>query len=190
MYRLILCTFLILLYACNNNAKQETQSHQENSTQLQPDTANNEFKITTRFNSFDTTVEVLFWDTKDSISDIQKKNYAGFISKQDFLTPEILQKIFEFYKNSYPDYLSGWKAGGNMSDKELEKYLPEPTTAENLKRFITPTVVYIQNNKYCKEGTIGIEFDCTWDEEYGLGVKIENWKVVEAGVAETSYFFN
>ena len=190
MYRFTLCTFLILLIACKNNPQEQSQSNQKNSGQLQPDTANNEFKLTTRFNSFDTTVEVLFWDTKDSISDIQKRNYEGFISKQNLLSAGILQKIFEFYKNSYKDYLSEWKKGGNMSDQELEKYLPTPTTPENLKPFITPGVIHIQNSKSCKEGTIGIEFDCTWDEEYGLGVKIENWKVIEAGVAETSYFFN
>ena len=190
MYRIILYTFLILLCACNNNSKEQSQSNQDNSKQSLTDTANNELKLTARFNSFDTTVEVLFWDTKDSISDIQKKNYEGFISKQDLLAPEVLQKIFEFYKNSYKDYLTGWKAGGNISDKDLEKFLPKPTTPKNLKSFITPAIVHIQNSKYCKEGTIGIEFDCSWDIENGLGVKIENWKVVEAGVAETSYFFN
>ncbi len=190
MYRLLLYTFLALLCACNTNSKEQRQSNQGNSKQLLTDTANNGFKLTTRFNSFDTTVEVLFWDTKDSISDIQKKNYEGFIAKQDLLTPEILEKIFEDYKKTYNSYLAGWKARGNMSDKELEKYLPNPTTPANLKPFITPAIVHIQNSKHCQEGTLGIEFDCTWDEENGLGVKIENWKVVEADVAETSYFFN
>ena len=188
MHRLILYTFL--LFACNNNAKEQSQNNNNNPQQPQSDSINNEIKLTARYTLFDTTVEVLFWDTKDSISSIQKKNYEGFIAKQDILTPEILQKIFEFYKNSYEDYLSGWKIGDNISDNELEKYLPKPTTPENLKPFITPATIYIQNTKYCKEGTIGIDFDCTWDIENGLGVKIQNWKVVEAGVAEISYFFN
>ena len=142
------------------------------------------------FNSFDTTGDIIFWDTKDSISNDQRKNYEGFISKQDFLTPGILNKIFEFYKIAYPDYKKGWTTDGNISDKELQETLPKPTTPEDLKKFITPVFVHIQNKIDCKPGTIGIEFDCSWDIENGLGVKIENWKVVEAGVAETSYFFN
>ena len=77
---------------------------------------------------------------------------------------------------------------GKISDVELEKHLPKPITADNLKAFITPGVLHIQNKKECKVGTIEIEFDCTWDVENGLGVMIENWKVVKAGVAEASYF--
>ena len=152
------------------------------------ETLNNEYKLTTRFNSFDTIVEVLFWDTKDSISETQKKNYDGFIAKQDLLTPEILKKFFDFYKSSYADYKKGWTITGNINDKELEKYLPTPTTPENLKPFITPAIVHIQSKKNCEEGTLGIEFDCTWDIENGLGVLIKNWKVTEASVAEIVYF--
>ncbi len=185
-----LAFFISLGFFCSCNSESRRQSSQENFKQAISDTANKEFKLTARFNSFHTSVEVLFWDTKDTFSDIQKINYEGFISKQNLLTPIILQKIFEFYKTSYQDYLSGWKAGGKLSDKELEKFLPKPTTPERLKPFITPTIVHIQNKVYCKEGTLGIEFDCTWDIENGLGVKIENWKVIEAGVVETSYFFN
>ena len=152
------------------------------------DTTNNEYKLTARFNAFDTTVEVLFVDTKNSISEIQRKNYNGFISKQDLLTPEILKKIFDFYKSSYADYKEGWTMSSNISEKELEKHLPAPTTPENLKPFITPAIVHIQNRQECEEGTIGIEFDCTWDIEHGLGVLIENWKVKEASLAEIAYF--
>ena len=152
------------------------------------DTKNEEYKLSARFNSFDTTVEVVFEDTKDSISNIQRKNYDDFLIKQDLLTPDILKKIFEFYKSSYSDYKEGWTLTGSISDDELEKYLPTPTTPENLKPFITPAIIHIQNRHDCEEGTIAIEFDCTWDTEHGLGVLIKNWKVVEASVAEITYF--
>lgn len=189
MFRFPFFIILFFLFACNGDSKNESLNSQNNLTQPVSNHTDDELKLETTFNSFDTTVQILFWDTKDSISEIQKKNYEGFVSKQDILAPEILRKIFDFYKNSYKDYLSGWKAGGNISEAELETYLPKPTTPENLKQFITPAIIHIQSSKYCNEGTIGIEFDCTWDIENGLGVKIENWKVIEAGVAETSYYF-
>jgi len=184
MNRFIIYTLLILLYACNGN--EQNQDSQSSFKHLLSDTTN-EIRLITRFNSFDTTVEVLFWDTKDSISTIQKKNYEGFISKQDLLASDILQKIFDYYKKLYNAYLSGAKLAGN--NEELEKILPKPTTAEDLKPFITPAIIHIQNKKDCVEGVLGIEFDCTWDIKSGLGVKIENWKVVEVGVSVTSYFF-
>ena len=177
------------LLSCNPHNKEKATNDQVKAEQISPTPGAKEISFKTRFNSFDTTVEVLFWDTKDSISDMQKKNFEGFISKQDLLTPEILKKVFEFYKDSYQDYKSGWTAGGNIATEELEKMLPRPTSPDALKKFITPAIVHIQNKEECKPGTIGIEFDCTWDIEYGLGVKIKNWQVVEAGVAETSYFF-
>lgn len=101
MYRL---TFLILigtLYSCSQDSKSKSDPQHDKSKQPPDNTAQDEYKLTTKFNSFDTTVEVLFTDTKDSISDTQKRNYDGFIEKQDLLTPDILKKVFEFYKSSY-----------------------------------------------------------------------------------------
>ena len=143
------------------------------------------------YKSFKCDIEFLFSNTKNSksISAIQRKNYIGFLEKQNLLTPEILNKIFEYYKGAYKDYKTGWTMAGNISEAELEKYLPKPTTAENLKKFITPAVIHIQNPKDAVEGTIGIEFDCTWDEVNGLGILIKNWKVSQVSIAEIAYFF-
>ena len=77
---------------------------------------------------------------------------------------------------------------GSITEEELEKYLPKPTTPENLKSYVNPAIVHIQNKQECIEGTIGIEFDCTWDIENGVAVLIKNWKVVKASVAEIAYF--
>jgi len=190
MFRIIIILSIAFLYSCSGDSKKGI-NNQPNDTKLASvDSLNDELKLEARYNSFDTTVEMLFWNTKNSINEIQRKNYEGFISKQDRLTPEILNKIFEFYKQAYPAYKKGWTMNGNITDKELEKYLPKPTTPDALKKFITPGIVHIQNENDCKLGTICIEFDCTWDIENGLGVTIENWKVIAAGVAETSYFLS
>jgi len=188
MVRLLILSFIPFLSACNLDKKNEPTNNLQQTNLTMTDTTNHEIRLTTKFNSFDTTVEVLFTDTQDSMNEIQKKNFDNFVSKQDLLTPEILQKVFDFYKSSYADYKSGWTMTGQISDEELEKHLPKPTTPENLKRFITPAIIHIQNKKDCKDGTIGIEFDCTWDIENGLGVLIKDWTVIKASVAEISYF--
>ncbi len=188
MLRIPFIIFVLFLNACTQDSEKYSKYQQGNNKEDMIDITGNEYKLTARFNAFDTTVEVLFRDTKDSISDTQKKNLDGFIARQDSLMPEIIQKIFDFYKSSRPDYKEGWSMHGSISEKELEKNLPIPTTPEKLKPYITPAIVHIQNKKNCTEGTMGIEFDCTWDIENGLGVAIQNWKVIKAGVAEIAYF--
>jgi len=188
MVRLLIFSFIAFISACNLDKKNKPTSNQQQTKLTMTDTTNSEIKLTTKFNSFDTKVEVIFTDTQDSINEIQKKNFDNFVSNQDLLTTEIIQKIFDFYNSSYADYKSGWTMTGQISNEELEKHLPKPTTPENLKRFITPAIIHIQNKKDCTEGTIGIEFDCTWDIENGLGVLIKDWKVIKVSVAEISYF--
>ena len=146
-----------------------------------------ELTLTLPYKSFDTTIQALFFSTKDSMSDCQRKTYEGFIAKQALLTPAILDAIFEHYQASYADYKEGWTMAGGLSKEELEKNLPTPTTPENLIPFITPAIVHIPSKGKCEEGTFGIEFDCTWDIESGLGVLVKDWKVKMASVADVAY---
>ena len=187
-YRYIFLASVFVIFSCTFNKGKKVENQSGNSKENASNLYGDQITSTARINSFDTTVTVLFWDTTDSIDEIQKKNLQEFVVKQDSLFPAILNTIFEEYKKGYSAYKEGWTMTGKISDVELEKHLPKPTTADNLKAFITPGVLHIQNKNDCKLGTIGIEFDCTWDVENGLGVMIENWKVVRAGVAEASYF--
>lgn len=182
-----LAYIFVFLLACGqkNKLKEEHYANEHNSKISH--SLNNDLKLSTRFNAFDTTVEVLFRRTKDSLANTQKENYLGFIEKQDLLTPEILKSIFNYYKSSYADYKRGWTIGGEISETVLKKYLPTPSTPEHLKPFITPVTIYIQNKKDCQAGTIGIEFECTWDIENSLGVLIKDWKVVETSFAQITY---
>src|ERR1700679_3809469 len=123
MTRACVIIFLIFFSACNSSAV-HTNALPNNNDTLSDDG----ITMSARFDSFDTTVDVLFENTKDSISDIQRKDYEGFISKQDSLTPEILEKIFQYYKQAYPDYKKGWISADNIDSAGLAKNLPPPTT--------------------------------------------------------------
>ena len=101
----------------------------------------------------------------------------------------LIKTIFEYYKSVYNDYKSGIDLANNEITKEqLEEILPTPTTPEMLFKRYEIGNIHIQDDKNCKLGTIGLEFDCEWDIENGLGIKIENWKIKEVGVAESSYY--
>ena len=152
-------------------------------------TSDKEFELTCKFNSFDTIVDVIFKDTFDQISDCQKQNYDGFISKQDSLTPEILEAIFNYYKKTYPYYYEGWSYGNSLTKEQIEENLPIPTNSLDLKKYIEPLTIYIADINSCEDGTFGIYFDCTWDIKSSLGVVIKKWKVDEVGTGDIAFLF-
>ena len=73
MFRLSFLIFIAFLYACKQDNKSKSENQQDNIKQAMTDTVNNEYKLTARFNSFDTTVEVLFWDTKKNMKKLATK---------------------------------------------------------------------------------------------------------------------
>jgi hypothetical protein len=148
-----------------------------------------EYKTTREYRGFHTTVDVIFIDTPFPISDCQQKNIDNFYLKQDSFTNDILNKVFDFYKASYAVYKEGWTYGNKLSEEEIEKYLPTPTTPEKLKEHFTPQTIYIADKNKCKDGFIGISFDCTWDINSGLGLLIKDWKVVAVSVSEISFIY-
>ena len=188
MFRFLFYIIVIFLYSCNQDHKDKGEEKQSKTKQEVIDDLDTDYKLTAKFNSFDTIVEVFFENTKDSISDIQRKNYNDFISKQDSLLPEILNKIFDFYKSNYGEFKKHYIKSNPFSDKELAKYLPSPstTTPEKLKFYIIPSTIHIQNKQDCKNGTIEIAFNCIWNTE-GFDVLIENWKVVKVAIPEIKY---
>ncbi len=187
IYRLFFLVLLATMLSCNSETESTPIAAQPAHTAV-PLSSSPEYQLKANYTAFNKSIDVIFMNTHDSISDTQKKNYEGFLKMQDQLQPQIMQQVFEYYKNSYAAYKEGWTMGGNFSKQELEKNLPAPTTPQKLKAFITPSTLFIQDRNSCEEGTFIIEFDCTWDIENGLSVLIKNWKVQEADTAEAAHF--
>lgn len=134
-------------------------------------------------------IEVLFWNTKVKVTEKQTENLLEFKKHEKELVQKIKLAIFEYYKSAYNDYRSGIDlANKEITKEQLEKFLPTPTTPENPFKNYQIGTIHIQEDKNCKLGTIGLEFDCDWDIENGLGIKIENWEIKDIGIAESSYF--
>jgi hypothetical protein len=134
-------------------------------------------------------IEVIFWNSEGKVTDKQAKNLLEFTKYEKNLIEKIKLAIFEYYKSVYNDYKSGIDlANMEITKEQLEEILPTPTTPEMLFKSYEIGNIHIQDEKNCKLGTIGLEFDCDWDIENGLGIKIENWKIKEVGVAESSYY--
>ena len=187
MLKVVTIIAVILLPACNTNKLSKDDSSKNMVETV--DEGSEEYRLSCEYSAFDTTIEVVFNDTRDRISECQKKNYDNFISRQELLTPGILAAIFEYYKEVYPDYYQGWSSVGRLTEKQIEENLPTPTTPENLKKYIKPLAVYIANKEECEDGTIGIYFECTWDIKNDLGVVIKKWKVVDVGTGDIAFLF-
>ncbi|MBD9396663.1 DUF6985 domain-containing protein [Pseudomonas sp. PDM11] len=70
-----------------------------------------------------------------------------------------------------------------------EKYqhlVPPVENVAQLKELLTPTGVYIGELEPTEEA-IGLLFECTWEEEHGLGVLINNWVIKEVSHQDVAF---
>lgn len=67
---------------------------------------------------------------------------------------------------------------------ELDEILPQISGPEDLKAMIGVVNVYIQRNSRAGVAYVGLEMDCTWDEEHGLGVMLHEDRIWDYGAAE------
>jgi hypothetical protein len=183
--RTVLFIFVFLLYLASKQPKPiaAALANTDSTTTAKSDTlafpVDSSITLTARYNIFDSTIDVNFYQTNDSISPAQKKNFDGFVARQDQLTKIILQKIFINYRANYLDYKRDWRSR-SYNTGDVADEVPKPTTPEALIPYITPGIVRIQNKKDCKVGTIGIYFLCTWNDD-GIGVAVHNWQVTAVG---------
>ena len=181
---LLICGISLLTFSCGNLKKNE----EEKKADLNMQNVEIKSKIKLAFLA-QKDIEVIFWNSKGKISKKQAENLSEFAKQEKELKEKIKLAIFEYYKSVYDDYKSGIDlANTEITKEDLEKILPTPTTPEMLFKSYEIGNIHIQDDKNCKLGTIGLEFDCDWDLENGLGVKIENWEIKEVGVAESAYY--
>ncbi len=185
LFIILICEISLLSFSCGNLKKNETEVEKDVLKKQ-----NMEIKSTIKLNYLaKKDVEVIFWNSEGKITEKQKENLIEFTKHEKDLIESIKLAIFEYYKSVYNDYKSGIDlANKEITKEQLEEILPTPTTPEMLFKSYEIGNIHIKDDKNCKLGTIGLEFDCDWDIENGLGIKIENWKIKEVGVAESSYY--
>ncbi len=112
-------------------------------------------------------IELSFDSDDKKINEQQLEGYKSIVqySAQDW--ENILNEILAYYMKHYSD-LEDW-------DLHIE-------TIEGLSTAIQLNSISIQ-----KSGRVGMSFDCIWDEEHGLGVRIEKSKEVTVGQATYAY---
>lgn len=68
----------------------------------------------------------------------------------------------------------------------VDEILPSVTTDQQLLSLVTPLSVNIFETAKNKYHFVGFEFDCTWDEEHGIGITTYQTKLITHGGASTA----
>jgi hypothetical protein len=139
------------------------------------------------FHGFNTQIPVIVFDSLKSLTPCQQKAMVWFEEHQEELFPKIKQQIFSYYQTAYPGYKKLWSSNRKMSEQEIERYLPYPAFPDSILGHMKPVAFIVHSAKNCSENSFSIDFDCTWDPQYGLGIYIENGEVKFASLGQKTY---
>lgn len=103
--------------------------------------------------------------------------YKSLMEKWDELQESFLQPILDYYKQTR--YELGY-------DIEFNENYPLIETIDKLLENIKLVGIIIPYAGSFEGRDIGITFDCTWDEENGLGIRVVNEKVIEVGYQDVA----
>jgi hypothetical protein len=97
--------------------------------------------------------------------------------------PAVAAAVLTALLAEYPS----WRDSYGYDDEEAEELMPEVTRPEDFRPLIGLIKVHVLN--VAKDGVayVGLQFDCAWDEEHGLGAMTHRGRVVKLGGADTSF---
>jgi len=90
------------------------------------------------------------------------------------------------YKSILTHYLNVAEELRLQFGEKYQHLVPPVEDIAQLKELITPAGIYIGELEPTEEA-IGLLFECTWEEEHGLGVLINNWHIKEVSHQDVAY---
>ncbi|WP_113928095.1 DUF2004 domain-containing protein [Bacillus sp. P14.5] len=103
--------------------------------------------------------------------------YQSFIKNWHSLQHEILNSIKSYYLQKRKDL--GF-------DTELKKEYPVVDSSKQILNMVSLDAVVVPYADIFEDRHIGITFNCTWDTENGLGIRLLNEKVTEVGYQDVA----
>lgn len=111
-------------------------------------------------------------DDDGQFEDGQYDSYQALINKWNEIQETFLEPILEYYKEKRKEL--GY-------DIQLNKNYPEIKSTKELLNYITLVGIKVPYADIYGGRSIGISFDCSWDEENGLGLRLNNEEVIDVG---------
>ncbi len=130
--------------------------------------------ITLSFNGEPQDVEVMFYENSsdEEVSPIQKESLLTFLSKWDSLEKDIIQAVFGYYNEEREEL--GFDEEDGYPEIATPEEIYDMVEIENISVTYPDTIKDYYNGSY-----VNIRFTCSWDEENGLGVILQNEEVTE-----------
>lgn len=122
------------------------------------------------------------FDENSVLTDMHLAAYNYLVEHQK----EIESNVLKAMASAYPE----WQVDYGYDADEIEEYMPNIQEEKDLLKLINLSNVYLINEYKDGIAYLGLEFECTWDDEHGLGVMMYKDRVVDIGhndVATTSW---
>lgn len=114
----------------------------------------------------------------EEISEQQYEAYKMFRKKWVVIQNEILESIFAYYQEEYLIW---------SRENETSLYYPKVKNKKELLSMIEleSIIIGFQYDKNVRD--ISLTFRCSWDEEYGCGIRLCSEKVDEIGMNNIAF---
>ncbi len=121
----------------------------------------------------------IYGEENEEINSNQRDAFSQFKANMPSIVKESEDKILEYYLENYEDYRAM-----QSDSEEVEKIAPKISSIDELGRLVTPTGLLIRYDFEDGIRRVGILCDCTWEQEHGLGISVENEEVVKVGLQD------
>lgn len=134
----------------------------------------------TRINFLGNEVEIALMVDGEEDGKFDEEQYTAYQSLMrnwEQLQRSFLQPILDYYQQKR--YELGY-------DIEFNEYYPLVETTVQLFEMITLDGIVVSYGDIYEERDIGILFNCTWDTENGVGIRLLNEKITEVGYQDVA----
>lgn len=105
--------------------------------------------------------------------------YDYLTTNSEEVCKSILTKLLTEYKTLQVDY--------GYDEDETREVMPNILNIEEFKKIIGLSQIHILNVSKDNIAYVGYQFDCTWDEEHGLGFMTHKNRITAFGGADVSF---
>ena len=109
----------------------------------------------------------------NSLPDSAKESLAFFLDNYEKYKQILLESIFEYYQDRRDEY---------GIDDPNDPDMPEVNDAQEISKMIRLTGMKVRYAKRFGKNAFGFFFDCTWDPEEGIGIRVKDFNVEEIGI--------
>jgi len=129
---------------------------------------------------FGKSVQIVLLIAGDEDGEFEKSQYEAyemFKTKWTEIQERLVEAILKYYREKRQEL------GYDVEDNES---YPELLTEKELVEHLTLVGIKVPYGESYGGRSVGVSFDCTWDDENGIGVRLNDEKVVRVGCQDVA----